>query len=119
MLRPRFDGKEAVDRLVELTHVSDRNMVLLLGRALDAQHFLHHAAYTHRLRDSEHELYEFTHDHSHLRGSFSSTHQPTLSLLGADGGALDAARATYPTGVFTLLTGCYSPTCTRDARWMR
>ena len=116
VLRPRFDGKEAVDRLVELTHVSDRNMVLLLGRALDAQHFLHHAAYTHRLRDSEHELYEFTHDRSQLRGSFSSTHQPTLSLLGADGGALDEARAAYPTGVFTLLTGCYSPTCTRDAR---
>lgn len=117
VLRPRFDGKEAVDRLMQLTHVSARNMVLLLGRALDAQHLFHHAAYTHRLRDSEHELYQFTYHRLRERGSFSSIPQPSLSMTEADDAPVEVdAPTTYPSGVFTLLTSCYSPTCPRDHR---
>lgn len=37
----------------------DRNLALLVGRALDAQNFLHDVNYEHRLRDSPDELYRF------------------------------------------------------------
>ncbi|KAG0193889.1 RHO1 GDP-GTP exchange protein 2 [Apophysomyces sp. BC1034] len=77
-----FDGKEAVDKLTFLIKTTDRNIPVLLGRALDYQSFFHNVDYEHRLRDSEHEIYRFT-EHAEL-----------------------------PNGVFTPLTECYSPTCT-------
>lgn len=54
-----FDGREAVDRLAAIGRTNDRNLALLLGRALDAQKFFHDVTYDHRLRDSPHELYQF------------------------------------------------------------
>ncbi|XJO72365.1 hypothetical protein BDV3_003492 [Batrachochytrium dendrobatidis] len=89
-----FFGRDGVDVLCYIIKTSDRNLSLLLGRALDAQGFFHDVTYTHRLRDSPHELYKFESWES------EDTKTRDLDLL--------------PHGVFTLLTDCYVPTCTRD-----
>ncbi len=54
-----FDGREAVDKLTYIVRTTDRNLALLLGRALDAQKFFHDVTYDHRLRDNPNELYKF------------------------------------------------------------
>jgi RHO1 GDP-GTP exchange protein 1/2 len=83
-----FTGQEAVDLISYIIKTTDRNLALLLGRALDAQKFFHDVTYDHRLRDSPMEIYQF---------------RETLMEDSSD-----------VNGVFTLLTECYSPTCTRD-----
>lgn len=84
-----FTGKDAVDLISWIIKTNDRNLALLLGRALDAQKFFHDVTYEHRLRDSASELYQF---------------RETVM----------EDQTTGVNGVFTLLTECYSPTCTRD-----
>ena len=84
-----FTGKEAVDLIAYIIKTTDRNLALLLGRALDAQKFFHDVTYEHRLRDAPTELYQFKE-------------------------AVLEDPSTNVNGVFTLLTDCYSPTCTRD-----
>lgn len=86
-----FSGSEAVDVISYIIKTTDRNLALLLGRALDAQKFFHDVTYAHRLRDSPTEMYQF---------------RETLMDEPAD--------APEVNGVFVLLTECYSPTCTRD-----
>ena len=54
-----FDGREAVDKIAYIIKTTDRNLALLLGRALDAQKYFHDVTYDHRLRDSSNELYQF------------------------------------------------------------
>lgn len=54
-----FDGREAVDKIAYIIKTTDRNLALLLGRALDAQKFFHDVTYDHRLRDTANELYQF------------------------------------------------------------
>jgi len=83
-----FTGAEAVDLISYIIKTTDRNLALLLGRSLDAQKFFHDVTYAHRLRDSSNELYQF---------------RETM-----------IEDSTDINGVFTLLTECYSPTCTRD-----
>ncbi|KAG1746612.1 CNH domain-containing protein [Suillus paluster] len=90
-----FDGREAVDKIAYIIKTTDRNLALLLGRALDAQKFFHDVTYDHRLRDSAAELYQF---------------RTKLSPFGSE----SVDEMPLPSGVFTLLTDCYSPTCTRD-----
>ncbi|KAI1434140.1 CNH domain-containing protein [Xylaria sp. CBS 124048] len=86
-----FSGSEAVDVLSYIIRTTDRNLALLLGRALDAQKFFHDVTYEHRLRDSGSEMYQF---------------RETL---------MDEPEDKPPVnGVFVLLSECYSPTCTRD-----
>ncbi|KAI0476078.1 CNH domain-containing protein [Xylariaceae sp. FL0804] len=86
-----FSGSEAVDVLSYIIRTTDRNLALLLGRALDAQKFFHDVTYEHRLRDASTEMYQF---------------RETL---------LDEPEEKTPVnGVFVLLSECYSPTCTRD-----
>ncbi|KAI0130209.1 CNH domain-containing protein [Xylariales sp. AK1849] len=86
-----FSGSEAVDVLSYIIRTTDRNLALLLGRALDAQKFFHDVTYEHRLRDSTSEMYQF---------------RETL---------MDEPEEKPPVnGVFVLLSECYSPTCTRD-----
>ncbi|KAI5464545.1 CNH domain-containing protein [Mariannaea sp. PMI_226] len=86
-----FSGSEAVDVLSYIIRTTDRNLALLLGRALDAQKFFHDVTYEHRLRDSQSEMYQF---------------KETLMDEPEDAPAVN--------GVFVLLSECYSPTCTRD-----
>lgn len=84
-----FNGSEAVDLIAYIIKTTDRNLALLLGRALDAQKFFHDVTYDHRLRDSPGEIFQFKE-------------------------SLMEDSSTNVNGVFTLLTECYSPTCTRD-----
>lgn len=86
-----FSGAEAVDLIGYIVKTNDRNLALLLGRALDAQKFFHDVTYDHRLRDATGELYQFK------------------ETMGEEAPSSDV------NGVFTLLTECYSPTCTRDS----
>lgn len=86
-----FSGAEAVDVISYIIKTTDRNLALLLGRALDAQKFFHDVTYDHRLRDSSTEMYQFR------ETMMDEPHEvPEVN------------------GVFVLLTECYSPTCTRD-----
>jgi len=100
----QFDIKQ--EALAFTIKTTDRNLALLLGRALDAQKFFHDVTYDHRLRDSPNELYQF--------------HRlPSIMSSGNFNEALDEVQVQeddndLPNGVFTLLTDCYSPTCTRD-----
>ncbi|KAI1000543.1 Rho1 guanine nucleotide exchange factor 1 [Podosphaera aphanis] len=86
-----FSGAEAVDVISYIIKTTDRNLALLLGRALDAQKFFHDVTYDHRLRDSTTEMYQFR------ETMMDEPHE-----------------APDVNGVFVLLTECYSPTCTRD-----
>jgi hypothetical protein len=86
-----FSGSEAVDVISYIIKTTDRNLALLLGRALDAQKFFHDVTYDHRLRDSPTEMYQF---------------RETLMDEPSDSIGVN--------GVFVLLTECYSPTCTPD-----
>lgn len=86
-----FSGSEAVDVLSYIIRTTDRNLALLLGRALDAQKFFHDVTYEHRLRDSQSEMYQF-------RETMIDEPEEKPSV----------------NGVFVLLSECYSPTCTRD-----
>ncbi|CAO3698485.1 unnamed protein product [Rhizopus stolonifer] len=78
-----FSGTEAVNCLLNILKIQDRNFGLLVGRALGNQEFIHHATSNYRLRDLDGELYQLK------------------------------AEKEKVNGVFTLLTDCYSPTCTR------
>ncbi|GAC92885.1 hypothetical protein PHSY_000443 [Pseudozyma hubeiensis SY62] len=158
-----FDGREAVDKIAYIIKTTDRNLALLLGRALDAQKFFHDVTYDHRLRDSASEIYQFKvrvptsgfgaedgfDDDRRNSGpgpptrgnsgssfgatpsisSMTSSKQPastsrspaattpaTSIYNGVQSGSAldDDDDDALPTGVFTLLTDCYSPTCSRD-----
>lgn len=114
-----FDGRDAVDKIAFIIKTTDRNLALLLGRALDAQKFFHDVTYDHRLRDSPVELYQFK---ERMAPSFIAPDDGTLdaneqvAALSDQAALLELAEAQddTPSGVFTLLTDCYSPTCTRD-----
>jgi hypothetical protein len=188
-----FDGRMAVGAIADIIKTPDRNLALLLGRALDAQKFFHDVTYDHRLRDNGSEVYQFrerltapfmddknvndspasenahmtlgrhpssssskarppsrpspapymsgsqsgTTSDSNMSNSFTSSAQPTpatsttnlsypassphlatksrqsLPELGAEDDA--DLEDDLPVGVFTLLTDCYSPTCSRDS----
>lgn len=153
-----FDGREAVDKIAYIIKTTDRNLALLLGRALDAQKFFHDVTYDHRLRDSAAELYHFRTKLSPFvsgelatalvdpdnddaegkspvqaksdgtrgvsmvstgHGSSDSHEKESSPVAGgpeptASQGAEPIDEIPLPTGIFTLLTDCYSPTCTRD-----
>lgn len=143
-----FDGREAVDKIAYIIKTTDRNLALLLGRALDAQKFFHDVTYDHRLRDSPYELYQFrtavtgpyvsgdvstvhgdldgralgklrdsatSNDGSVPSGDDTQTDDTSGSQIPAPNeSSMSADEAPLPSGVFTLLTDCYSPTCSRD-----
>lgn len=190
-----FDGREAVDKIAYIIKTTDRNLALLLGRALDAQKFFHDVTWEHRLRDSPYELYQFrerltfvssddlagtpddiqSQDPHDGRSERPASKMPLPSAASSEPGSSDfegggtfttldrnasaksmATMATSqfsevtpdgymspeyykqagksqfgrrppsitdtilsddsstPSGIFTLLTDCYSPTCTRD-----
>lgn len=143
--RDAFTGSDAVDVISHIIRTTDRNLALLLGRALDAQKFFHDVTYEHRLRDSNREVYQFDEvflnttspnasnqnlqhlnnnnnnsiDFMQRAGSVSSetTLQPSGNATpGAPGSpSLDVDLQHNVNGVFTLLTECYSPTCTRES----
>ncbi|KAJ7850539.1 CNH-domain-containing protein [Mycena leptocephala] len=92
-----FDGREAVDRIAHIIKTTDRNLALLLGRALDAQKFFHDVTYDHRLRDSVVELYQFR---TKLPSPFGSGELAPPNANGAGGETLLGAPAP-PGGVLS------------------
>ncbi|KAJ3188173.1 RHO1 GDP-GTP exchange protein 2 [Gaertneriomyces sp. JEL0708] len=96
-----FPGRAGVDMIGQIVRTTDRNLALLLGRALDSQKFFHDVTYNHRLRDSVHELYQF-------QSSFATPIAVEIPDTTVE------ADEDLPNGVFTLLTDCYSPTCSRE-----
>lgn len=64
-----FQGKLAVDLLCQILKTNDRNIAIILGRALDAQAFFHDVTWTHRLRDSVHEFYKFEEQGDQIKGN--------------------------------------------------
>ncbi|BFZ57098.1 RHO1 GDP-GTP exchange protein 2 [Savitreella phatthalungensis] len=135
-----FLGSEAVDIIAYIIRTTDRNLALLLGRALDAQKFIHDVTYDHRLRDSSQDVYQFKETmgigftqeeqqngmlstHSSISQRKRPSRAPTIDSV--DSTLIDSTRDgtvlhsgdyedDLPNGVFTLLTECYSPTCTRE-----
>lgn len=101
---------------------------MLLGRALDAQKLFHDVNYEHRLRDSVNELYQFKQHinmgQKRFTGSAGGDQEDEdeedeksefnfMDNVTTAGKANDTSDR-LPNGVFTLLTDCYSPTCSRD-----
>ncbi|KAI9303731.1 hypothetical protein BJ944DRAFT_134674, partial [Cunninghamella echinulata] len=84
-----FSGKDAVDCLIMILRTNDRNLGLLIGRAIGLQQFFHEVTYEYHLRDARDKIYQFK---DNLNGS------------------LRIDKKELPNGVFTLLTDCYSPT---------
>ena len=74
---------------------------------MDSQKFFHDVTYDHRLRDSPNELYQF----QKMPSILSSSEDYELE---DDEEEEESEENDLPNGVFTLLTDCYSPTCTRD-----
>ncbi|VVT44974.1 uncharacterized protein SAPINGB_P000596 [Magnusiomyces paraingens] len=76
-----FTGIEAIDLICYIIQSTDRNMALLLGRALDAQKLFHDVTYEHRLRDRPDEVYQFNEimvereedEHGHMSNSLSNS----------------------------------------------
>jgi hypothetical protein len=165
-----FDGREAVDKIAYIIKTTDRNLALLLGRALDAQKYFHAVTYDHRLRDNANDLYQFrtklpspfvsgdlspaeedgaatktaaepllnqgtvqaaasvltsqesptpSGESESGLGDANSTRTSSPTLVSSvhmrpRNGSISSDEVELPTGVFTLLTDCYSPTCSRD-----
>jgi hypothetical protein len=175
-----FDGRLAVTIIADIIKTPDRNLALLLGRALDAQKFFHDVTYDHRLRDNPSEVYQFRErltapymeenqvtdspisEPGNLHRGNSGVTRPNLLALSSDSGSIQTSESResffnsvsptpatsstslpqtsyspqyltkmnsgtapvdagdgfeddLPVGVFTLLTDCYSPTCSRDS----
>lgn len=89
---------------------------------MDAQKFFHDVNYEHRLRDSPHELYQFREriisplipEHPVGQTTPNDDDESVLETAASNMGYFVPAEDDLPNGVFTLLTDCYSPTCTRD-----
>jgi hypothetical protein len=124
-----FTGKEAVDAIAHILRSPDRNLAILVGRALQAQRLFHDVVYTSRLRDSPNELYEFTVlpmltssmedelplHHQRESSGTSSMELADLPLNAIEDVTSGISRNLPPiSGFFTLLSTCYSPTCSRE-----
>ncbi|KAI9295750.1 hypothetical protein K502DRAFT_290537, partial [Neoconidiobolus thromboides FSU 785] len=82
------------DTICKIIDQTDRRLALLIGRSLEAQGFIYHTNHEAKLTDSTYEIYQLD--------------------IKLENKNLNEAKAVLPNGVFTLLTECYSPTCTDD-----
>ncbi|KAI9472331.1 MAG: CNH domain-containing protein [Benjaminiella poitrasii] len=96
-----FSGKDAIDRLLVILDSKDRLEAIEVGTALRNQNVFHNVNYEPFLVDSSDELYAFK--------DFMNTAQEDGILKDNSARSLD-----LPNGVYTNLTGCYSPICTDD-----
>lgn len=80
---------------------------------MDAQKFFHDVNYEHRLRDSSQELYQFR-EHLNMRPKSGIIADSTSDFNLFLHDTTTEEEDPMPNGVFTLLTDCYSPTCSRD-----
>lgn len=98
----------------------------MLGRALGSQKFFHDVTYNHFLRDNPNELYQFSTAITNLsipaavNESLYNIEEEKISednntLQEKKEQVIESAKKSeinaLPNGVYTLLTRCYSPTC--------
>ncbi|KAL5633060.1 hypothetical protein ACGC1H_003526 [Rhizoctonia solani] len=102
-----FNGRQAVDIMTRIIKTPDRSIALLLGRALEAQKFFHDVTYKHSLRDSPVHLYRFSYPSPVILSDTKRGKVKQSNLVKKD-------PVSLPSGVFTPLTKCYSPRCSRD-----
>ncbi|KAJ1567487.1 RHO1 GDP-GTP exchange protein 2, partial [Cladochytrium tenue] len=118
-----FLGSEAVDTLAYLIQTSDRNVSLILGRALEAQGFIYNVTYSSQLCDSSTEIFKINPYAAFAildpfgvsAGAPEREHLEESERFENSSDWTDATKLAYsalPQGVFTILTDCYSPTCT-------
>ncbi|KAJ2758873.1 RHO1 GDP-GTP exchange protein 2, partial [Coemansia nantahalensis] len=105
-----FTGRDAVDAINAIIRATDRNLAIVVGRALEQQRLFHDVDYEKRLRDDAGELYAFDDDvvNALLRSSAGAGDDDATLCPPAAGPRSDAAGIN---GVFVMLTDCYSPTC--------
>ncbi|KAK9454349.1 CNH domain-containing protein [Dipodascopsis uninucleata] len=134
-----FTGAEAVDLLLYILQTPDRTLALLLGRALDALKLFHDVTYNHKLRDHQDEVYqlretmeideqtaheeedeEFENDEEDSESVDDSRQSRRSSTISDRQNVATVSKQTAKnvtagvTGIFMLMTECYSPTCTRS-----
>jgi hypothetical protein len=93
-----FTGREAVDVLCTLLQTSDRKLATLVGREVEEQGLFHDVNHVQHLRDDVNKLYCFVRDPSSNAGAQTTFEE-------------GVATQQTPSGIYTLLTRCYSPTC--------
>lgn len=54
-----FNGHQAVNKIAYIIKTTDRNLMLLLGHALDAEKYFYAITYDHRLHNSPSDVYQF------------------------------------------------------------
>ncbi|KAJ2850354.1 RHO1 GDP-GTP exchange protein 2 [Coemansia brasiliensis] len=103
-----FTGRDAVDAIYTIIRASDRNLAIVVGRALEQQKLFHDVDYEKRLRDDPYELYAFDEDvvNALLRAHRGEDADDDCSHLQSD-----TRSGSGISGVFVMLTDCYSPTC--------
>ncbi|KAJ1808944.1 RHO1 GDP-GTP exchange protein 2, partial [Coemansia sp. RSA 2598] len=127
-----FTGRDAVDAIYNIIRASDRNLAIVVGRALEQQKLFHDVFYEKRLRDDSNELYVFDNDVARTLVPADDTSGASANIsLGEDDDEYDEAAtlnqepaadmsagvermlppAPAVNGVFVMLTDCYSPTC--------
>ncbi|KAI7908344.1 uncharacterized protein BX663DRAFT_493874 [Cokeromyces recurvatus] len=130
-----FHGVEAVDCITRILKANDRSLALLIGRSLESQGLFHHVNYDCHLKDTKNELYQFQYiqpeedTSSTCNSSKPSIHLQCHSSSPATSpisNKLIPLRKSYKkqvplicetvpiNGVFSMLTDCYSPTCTKN-----
>ncbi|GAA5812901.1 hypothetical protein MFLAVUS_006362 [Mucor flavus] len=123
-----FNGTTAVSCILDILNTNDRNLSLLVGRALESQGFFHHINYDYKLRDSDDELYKFQYTHHDDSNYYDRPPIPPQFVSPNNNKLLSLKRnnnhkkhvpsvcETLPVnGIFSILTDCYSPTCTRKS----
>ncbi|KAJ2091715.1 RHO1 GDP-GTP exchange protein 2 [Coemansia sp. RSA 986] len=132
-----FTGRDAVDAVYAIIKAADRNLAIVVGRALEQQQLFHDVDYEKRLRDDPNELYAFDDDlmHALMRQNEetsvveeededddadadeeSTLNQDSSRHSNAQSRTSLSAQAPVPVvnGVFVMLTDCYSPTCSNS-----
>ncbi|KAJ2589385.1 RHO1 GDP-GTP exchange protein 2 [Coemansia sp. RSA 1722] len=124
-----FTGRDAVDAIYNIIRASDRNLAIVVGRALEQQKLFHDVFYEKRLRDDPNELYVFDNDIARTLVPADDNTSASVNIsLGDDDDEYDEAATLNQepveapilerlppvpaiNGVFVMLTDCYSPTC--------
>ncbi|KAJ1796854.1 RHO1 GDP-GTP exchange protein 2 [Coemansia sp. RSA 2399] len=127
-----FTGRDAVDAVYAIIKAADRNLAIVVGRALEQQQLFHDVDYEKRLRDDPNELYAFDDElmHALMRQSEeaasavegeeeeddeadeeSTLNQDSSRQSRTSLSAQVAAPGPVINGIFVMLTDCYSPTC--------
>ncbi|KAJ2816871.1 RHO1 GDP-GTP exchange protein 2, partial [Coemansia furcata] len=116
-----FTGRDAVDAIYAIIKAADRNLAIVVGRALEQQKLFHDVDYEKRLRDDSNELYAFDGDTIRALTRVETTaeddddevdetstlnHEPVIRQEPEE-----RVPASVINGIFVMLTDCYSPTC--------